>query len=333
LLLTTQFPKNPRQTPYPWRALRCAGTAKAYGNLTFSLAESLPGLLAVLRQLRVRRVILHHTLGHGEGVRGIAAALGVPQDIVVHDYASFCPRVNLLNRPEKSAPLRYCGEPLLAGCIACSKIRDGGLHDRTPVPQLRARSAAEFAAAARVIVPSADMARRLRRHFPGLTPEIQPWENDAALPPLKPPRRQPRLRVAVIGGIGPAKGFDLLIDCANDAKTRNLPLDFLVIGGSADDEKLLEAGIFVTGPYQEGEAGALIASLKPDLAFLPSIWPETWCFALGEAWKAGLPAMVFGLGAQGERMQAVGRGIVLPLGLPAQRINDLLAKPGWHKVF
>jgi GT2 family glycosyltransferase/glycosyltransferase involved in cell wall biosynthesis len=333
LLLTTQFPEDPQKTPYPWPALLCAGAAKDYCNLAFTLPAQMPALLALLRRARTGRVILHHTLGHHDSVRGLATALGVPQDIVVHDYASFCPRVNLLNRPEKAAPLRYCGEPGLAGCIACCKIRDGGVQDRTPIPQLRARSAAEFSAAARVIVPSADMARRLRRHFPGLEPEVQPWEDDGALPPPRPPTRGPRLRVAVIGGIGPAKGFDLLLDCAADAKARNLPLDFTVIGGSADDAKLLAAGIFVTGPYREGEAAALIAQVRPDLAFLPSIWPETWCFALGEAWKAGLRAVVFALGAQGERMQAVGRGVALPLGMPAQRINDMLINPGRHVVF
>ena len=335
LLLSTQFPEDPRKTPYPWPAILSTGSAKDYGNLVFALPEGQERLLALLRRVRVGRVVLHHTLGHDASVRGLAAALAVPQDIVVHDYASFCPRVNLLNRPEKSAPLRYCGEPGLAGCIACCKLRDGGVQERIAVPALRERSAAEFAAAERVIVPSADMARRLRRHFPALTPEIRPWEDDSALPPPPPhpPKHRARRRVAVIGGIGPAKGFDLLLACAHDAKTRDLPLEFIVIGTSADDQKLLDAGIFVTGPYREGEVSGLIASLAPDIAFLPSIWPETWCFALGEAWAAGLPAVVFGLGAQAERMQASGRGWVLPLGLPPQRINDMLAQPALRAVF
>ena len=332
LLLTTQFPKNPR-TPYPWPALLCAGEAREFPNLAFRLPDEMPRLLTLLRHLRVRRVSLHHMLGHHESVRGLAANLAVPQDIVVHDYASFCPRVNLLNRSDKTSPLRYCGEPAEAGCIACCKIRDGGVLEHLPVPKLRARSAAEFAAAERVIVPSADAARRLHRHFPTLHPEIRPWEDDTDLPPLGPLRRNPRLRVAVIGGIGPAKGFDLLLDCAADAKERHLPLDFIVIGGSADDDRLLASGIFVTGPYREGEARKLIAALKPDFAFLPSIWPETWCFALGEAWRSGLRAVVFGLGAQGDRMQVVGRGMALPLGLPAQRINDILSGPALHTVF
>ncbi|HYP63784.1 MAG TPA: glycosyltransferase [Acidocella sp.] len=326
LLLTTEFPEDPEKTPYPWPSLLSGGDAETCPNLAFTLPSALPRLLALLRRLDVRRVVLHHSLGHHESVRGLAARLGVPQDIVVHDYASFCPRVNLLNRPDKKAPLRYCGEPGLAGCVACTKVRDSGVHERLPVAQLRARSAAEFAAAARVIVPSADAARRLRRHFPGLEPEIQPWEDDRTLPPLAPTRHGDRLRVVVIGGIGPAKGFDVLLDCAADAKARNLPLDFFVIGTSADDERLLAAGIFVTGPYQEGEVQTLIKSFRPNLAFLPSIWPETWCFTLGEAWRAGLRVVIFDLGAQADRMRGTGRGAAAPLGLPPQRINDLLSK-------
>jgi GT2 family glycosyltransferase/glycosyltransferase involved in cell wall biosynthesis len=323
LLLTTQFPSQPAKTPYPWPALLCAGEAADYPNLAFPLPEGWEALLRLLRELRVRRVVLHHMLGHHADVRGIARALDVPQDIVVHDYACFCPRVNLLIKPERGAPPRYCGEPDQAGCIAC-RAKGGDLFETLPIPKLLARSAAEFAAAAAVIVPSADAAKRLARHFPGVKPEIRPWENDTAPLPLHRPRSGGVRRIAVIGGIGPSKGFALLRDCAEDARARALPLEFYVVGASADDAALLEAGVFVTGAYREGEAGALIAAMAPDLAFLPSIWPETWCFALSEAWRAGLPAVVFDLGAQAERVRATGRGLVLPLGLPPGRVNDVL---------
>ena len=324
LLLVTQFPADPARTPYPWPALLCAGEVPDYPNLAFPLPKAMPELLALLRSLRVELVALHHTLGHDDSVRILAEKLGVKQDIVVHDYASFCPRVNLLRRVEPEAPLRYCGEPDVAGCIAC-RAQGGELFTRLPVRKLLARSAAEFAAARAVIAPSADVASRLARHFPGVKPRIQPWEDDAAprslIPP--PPPGAPR-NIAVIGGIGPAKGFDVLLDCAADAAARNLPLAFSVIGGSSDDTRLLEAGLIVTGPYREAELPELLATLKPHLAFLPSICPETWCFTLGEAWAAGLPAIVFDLGAQAARVKATGRGLVLPLGLPADRINNVL---------
>jgi glycosyltransferase involved in cell wall biosynthesis len=59
-------------------------------------------------------------------------------------------------------------------------------------------------------------------------------------------------------------------------------------------------------------------------AVLPSIWPETWCFGLAEAWRAGLRVAAFDIGAPAERIRGTGRGFLLPLGLPAHAINSAL---------
>ena len=80
----------------------------------------------------------------------------------------------------------------------------------------------------------------------------------------------------------------------------------------------------ITGPYREEEAEALIRAQAAHLALIPSIWPETWCFALSEAWRAGLAVAAFDIGAQAERIRATGRGWLLPLGMPAHRLNDAL---------
>ncbi len=129
LLLTTKFPRNSSRARYPWPSLLCAGNPKDYPNLTFKLPENLPKLLRLLRRLKTSRVELHHMLGQHEAVRGIAAALRVPQDIITHDYASFCPRVNLLTRPDKHSPLRYCGEPDVAGCMRCCQQDKEGIFE------------------------------------------------------------------------------------------------------------------------------------------------------------------------------------------------------------
>ena len=326
LLLRTQFPGDPKTTPYPWPALLTGGEEIDTPNLAYTLPGETPALLRQLRALNVRRVVLHHTLGHHPSVRTLASALAVPQDIVVHDYASFCPRVTLLNRPEPSQPPRYCGEPNPAGCIACCTRDPEEIFEALPVPELLARSAHEFAAAARVVVPCADVGKRLARHFPGLKPQIIPWEDDSAPMRLTPPAAG-RRRIMIIGGIGYSKGFDLLIACAQDAAARDLPLDFVIAGSSADDAALLATGrIFVTGAYRAEELPGLIAGFQPALAFLPSICPETWSFALSEAWHAGLYTLAFDLGAQAERIKATGRGAALPLGLPPERINDVLMR-------
>ncbi|HEX5326626.1 MAG TPA: glycosyltransferase, partial [Acetobacteraceae bacterium] len=124
---------------------------------------------------------------------------------------------------------------------------------------------------------------------------------------------------------GVAKGYDVLLACARDAAWRNLPLDFVVVGHTIDDRRLLATGrAFITGHFHPDEATALIRAQGAALALLPSIVPETWCYALSDAWQAGLAVAAFDIGAQAERIRRTGRGFLLPLGLPAPRINNAL---------
>jgi len=324
LLLTPAIPEKPKDTPFPWETELTDGKPGDYPNLRFRFPAQMAELLDLLRGENVHRVVFHHALGHHPAVRGIAAALGAPQDFVIHDFASFCPRITLLTRFSRTDKPRYCGEPNLAGCEACYAANGSETFEAITPTALVARSAAEFSRAKNITAPSADAARRITRHFPKIKPVVTPWEDDAAPAALAPPRQGGR-RIVVVGGIGPSKGFDILMECARDAVRRRLNLEFFVAGVSADDAELLETKrIFVTGPYKEGEAVALIKSLGGDLAFLPSIWPETWCFALSEAWRAGLYTLAFDLGAPADRIRATGRGAVLPLGLPVPRVNDAL---------
>ena len=142
-----------------------------------------------------------------------------------------------------------------------------------------------------------------------------------------PPTRRPIRRVCVVGGIGVEKGYEVLLACVRDAAARALPLHFTVAGFTADDERMLAAGpVFITGQYAEAEAVALIQAQAADIALLPSVWPETWCFTLGQAWRAGLRAAVFDLGAPAERVRRTGWGDVLPLGLPPASLNNWLLR-------
>ncbi len=306
--------------------LRPDGNAAVVGedtpNLRYRLPEEWDALLRLLRADGAGFVELHHALGHAPAILELADRLGVPQDVVVHDYASFCPRIALV--PQHG----YCGEPPVSGCEACIADHGSNLDEDIAPTALLARSTALLAAARRVTAPSADCAARLRRHFPGLRPTVTPWEDDAAIPP-PPPTPGAVGHVCVVGGIGVEKGYEVLLACVRDAAARRLPLRYTVVGYTADDERLLRAGpVFITGQYAPAEVEGLIREQGADLALLPSIWPETWCFTLAQAWRAGLRAAVFDLGAPAERVRRTGWGHVLPLGLPAPALNDWLLRGG-----
>ncbi len=301
------------------------GTEGGFPNLRFRLPEEFDALAALLRPERPGLLEVHHLHGLHHCVIDLAAALGIAYDIRVHDYAWICPRINLVGGAG-----RYCGEPDVTACVPC--VADAGslLEEMIAPAALRARSAADMAGARRVVTPSQDTAIRLRRYFPHIRPEVLAHEGNDDLPPGRPLPPLPSLgqgsrRVGVIGAIGVAKGYDVVLACARDAAARNLNLTFILVGHSEDDDRLHATGrVFVTGPYKELDAVALIRQQDLHLAWLPSVWPETWCYTLGLALRAGLGAAVFDIGAQAERIRTTGRGWLLPLGLPAPAINNAL---------
>ncbi len=290
-------------------------------NLRFSVPGGLPELAALLLDDGVTAMEVHHLLGHAHPILRLAAMLSVPIDYHLHDYAMYCPRITLFG-PDR----RYCGEPASTViCDACVADAGRSIIEDIATTTLRARSANDFATARRVVAPSADTAARFRRHFHGITPEILPLEDETSWPPLQVAYQTGRRRVCVVGAIGPEKGYDVLLACARDAAMRKLALEFVVVGFTMDDQRLLDTGhAFVTGRYAEAEGEALIRAQAAQMAWLPSIWPETWSFALSLAWQAGLPVVAFDIGAPAERIRAQGQGWVLPLGLSATAINSTL---------
>ena len=137
-------------------------------------------------------------------------------------------------------------------------------------------------------------------------------------------RRSP-LRVAIVGAIGEHKGFHRVLEACRDARDRDLPLEFVVIGHTEDDLALFETGrAFVTGRYEEDETVWLIEREQCDVALLPSVWPETWCYALTHLLRSGLPIVAFDLGGLAERLRGVERARLLPLDTDASSLNATL---------
>jgi hypothetical protein len=135
------------------------------------------------------------------------------------------------------------------------------------------------------------------------------------------------LRVVVVGAIGIDKGYEYLLACARHVATHRQALEFVVVGHTCDDERLLDTGtVSITGEYHEAEAVELIRAQQAELGFLPALWPETWSYTLTQIWQAGLDVLAFDIGAPAERIRATRRGSLLPLGLPpAAACRALLA--------
>ncbi|MDB5362586.1 MAG: hypothetical protein JWO51_3883 [Rhodospirillales bacterium] len=307
---------------HPGRCVLVDPSDDSFSNLIFDLTEEFDEFVAVLADLRVRDIEIHHTLNLPAVVLEISKRLAVPYEIIVHDYSWICPRITLMDGQG-----RYCGMPETATCERCIELNGSSLNEEISVGDLRNRSTALFAGAARVITPCADVRERFQQIIPNARYETRPWEKPLPDPVFqtRAPAPGERLRVAVVGAIGQQKGYEMLLACGLDAALRDLPLEFVVIGYSQDDAILFKTGrIFVTGRYEPAELIDLIRAQNCHLAFLPSATPETWSYSLTEIWHAGLPVLAFDLGAVGERIRTQSGGWLIPVTRDERTINDFL---------
>ena len=277
--------------------------------------------------MRLQAIEIQHFLHLDARVIDAVRALPVPYDLFVHDYAWICPRVTLIDDGG-----RYCGEPAVSVCQRCVS------RPALVLAGIRCRRCAHAAAAGCGGHVAYWHLRSTPRHgCASISPVLRyrcaptPRLNCPQLPAARADRKI--LRIALLGAIGDHKGYQVLLACARNARLRRLPLEFVVIGYTCNDAPLLPTGkVFVTGRYSESEAPHLLRREQPDVVWLPSVWPETWCYALDHALGTGLPVVAFDLGAIAERLRAAGTGVLLPLELAPREINEsfvrLLGSPG-----
>jgi glycosyltransferase involved in cell wall biosynthesis len=287
-------------------------------------------LLADMQTVSPDHVHLHHVIGFGRRLWDWIVSLGVPYDVTIHDYAFICPRVTLLDGRH-----RYCGEDaLVATCDHCIDHFGAYPHLQADYDELggtapwRAHWYDVLRKARRVFVPDEDVAERFARYFNLPNLRIKPHPEPISRIPSLEIHPAHQIKVAIIGSIGPHKGFDILRACAELAAREKQPLHFVVFGNVAAPEELehLET-VTLTGRYRRSELSASLAQAGCAVAAFLSIWPETFTYALSEGLRAGLYPITFDLGAPARRLRRLGWGSVLPIGSSPRAINaELMAR-------
>jgi len=308
-------------------------------NLNHDLAST----AELFQRLGIFHIHVHHFMGFPreamQFIETIARMLGIGFDFTAHDYFPVCPRGTMIEGNGL-----YCDNSDPRVCNVCVAV-NGSPFGRVDVQTWRAGYGQFLARARRGFVPSEDAKLRLGAFFPSLEITVrqhpEPVSGTLASPVLRKPGEP--LRVAVIGVIRANKGSRQIYDCARDAARRRLPIKFVLFGF----DQMLEISHFPTvdatalGRYDDGELPDLLADAGCHLSFFPSVWPETYCYTLSQAFFAGLYPVAFDLGAIAERIRNAGWGQLLPFEMvrhPAA-INDALLScrvpplpARWHPV-
>ena len=286
-----------------------------------------PLLAEFIEWIRPKAIHMHSVAGFDwEATTGLFEFIRsgrVPYYFTLHDYSVVCHRNDLVLTNST-----YCGLPDVDVCRSC--VATDRTYPEAIDPSVRRSAYANFLqGAAAVFAPSEDVKNRLESS--GTTSysiTVHPHEeNYNAIMALGPSKPRQTIDVVIIGAIGPHKGSRLILSLARDATARNLPLRYHIIGYSDLSEEMAGAGVSESGRYaNEAEAVELIKEIGPTCAFLPSIWPETFCYTLSLAFQLQVPPVVFDIGAQRDRVLAENYGFVIPYDLidNIKAINDTL---------
>lgn len=246
-------------------------------------------------------VVHLHSLGRPARERAAWAAqrLAIPTLVTLHDV--------LFLRPDAFEQQRVEPDPVWLDEVA---------------PVLRGAS--------QVIAPSRFIAELADRHVPGVATRIVPNGSapvgagaQASVHPAFTPSPARRV-IAVVGAIGPHKGARLL-----EALSRRLEGSdmVIVVVGYLDSQAWpgwFDDHLFVHGPYDEPEAAELLRAYGAQVVLFPNVAPESFSYALSDAWSAGIPVIVPPDGALAERVRAHGGGWILPAPFGADDVLALL---------
>lgn len=280
---------------------------------------------AAISQYNFDIVHFQHLGHHCLSLPIIAKANGVGVVFSAHDFFLLSSRYNLLNHE-----LRYCEEDVkwvLAADISMKRsdnVEFGGEQTRR--------------AFVSKMLESVDVILFGTRHSHDLTHEIYPHlEKKVSLTlgipspeptsPIVPKTYKPlsgrRLGVAVIGNFLRTKGADAVLSIIEMA---NSDLFEFHIFGYVHPEyegilnNMHKTNVHVYGRYSAGDVEALKVA---DVALNLSIWPETYCISLSEAWQSGLIPIVTDVGALGDRVEDGVNGFKVPIGSPADVLQRL----------
>ena len=253
----------------------------------------------IVREHGVQGIIVSSLIGHSLE----ALETGLPTLVVNHDYFPYCPAINLYF----NGMCRECDGRRLAECTTKNAAFNAFAgFDAASRLAVRERFV-ELVLDPRItmVVPSRSVQQNLRaldsRFEQARFVTIAHGYANPLPSVLSPAMDDERLRVLILGQMSTAKGIDLLratIDTITGIA------DVYMVGARDQGEEFRSRDhVHVIDDYDFNELPSHVANIKPHLALLLSIVPETFSYALSELLMMGVPVAATRIGSFAERIK------------------------------
>lgn len=265
-------------------------------------------LIDILSLLAIDVVHIHHNLNFCGEVVIACEELSIPCIFTSHDYYSLSPDYNLMLKYDEAIEM---------------------VNNKKNIPDEQIVSEYEIADFSGerwlsmnenflnrmdlIISPSNFTKEKMRKAFPDINQEkFISIEHGVDRPVLKKPENNKKISICILGVCSmKSKGRDFVEKLSRNSKTVLKDIKFTLLGTPDSANLKLEKNFENRGLYKREELFDILEEINPDFILLPSVWDETYCYTLTEAWIMQAVPIVFDRGAQADRIKNNGAGIVL----------------------
>ena len=279
----------------------------------------------VLNKLKIDIVHIRHLILHTFDLTDLTESLGIPVVLSFHDFYFICPSFTLLDNNNI-----YCAGKCTKGNGQCNVLMNI-LKDlpqlRTFVDMWRTEVSKVFSSTSAFVTTSEVVKQIFISIYPQLSQkEFRIIEHGRDFKTINGsselyeiPSKDKPIKILVPGDIKTHKGADLIKEIKNQDTDSNIEFNF--IGVLPED--LSKYGIY-HGPYDRDNFCEEVKKIKPSFIGIFSIWPETYCHTLSEAWSCGVPVLTSKIGVLEERVNNDGGGWLLDYKNPIKAYNEII---------
>ena len=227
--------------------------------------------------------------------------------MLMHDYYSVCPTINMLGCNGK-----YCNIPEYGVCDECLKNAKS-LQTLEYGSMLKWRKEWKcFMASCHEVVVFSNNSKEIVEKAFGKMNNISVCPHQIEyIPKLeKKYKTTNTINIGLLGRLTKHKGRTLVSQISQIIEKKGLNIRIILIGSAS---KEIKSSVYKeTGAYSRDSIPRLVLENDIDVFLIPSIWPETFSYTTEEIIKMDMPIMCFDIGAPAERVRKYNKGIVIP---------------------
>ena len=268
----------------------------------------------ILTQFNINLIHIRHLIYHSFDLPMLAKKLGIGVVLSFHDFYFICPNYFLLNEDNK-----YCEAKCLENNRNCNLVWDifDDIHFKTILPIWR-KEVERLFGDVDFFVTTSDIVKQLflsiynkdiindsnfkviehGRDFPKISKDLYEIpSNDSPLKIVFPSNH-----------LNETKGLEIIKKIKEYDYENNLEFHFL----GDNPKEILEYGID-HGSYERDNFHLMIEKIKPSFIGVFSIWPETFCHTITEAWSCGIPVIGTNIGVIEDRIHKSNCGFTIDM--------------------